>query len=100
MTESITLEERELIDLPQQPGRIIRHVGVRLDNDEAQEFISRDYRVFGDQSGPYLVVRLSSGQEYPIVSPIAPVDVTFRPIRWEVKAVDLSGIICWLEEVR
>lgn len=105
----VTLKERELIPIviPEEfraqykIGTLtnIRHFGVALDNDEAQAMYNKGWRVFGDEDGPYLVVRLKDYQAKPWgLYAQTPVDVTFRPVPWKLH--DKWGIICWFEEER
>lgn len=103
----VTLLQRELIpiEIPDEfraqyrNGMLtnIRHFGVALDNDEAQRMLAKDWRVFGDDRGPFLVVRLKDDQHYPWgLDAGTPVDVVFRPVPWVLR--DKSGIICWFEK--
>jgi hypothetical protein len=96
MSDVIELKNRQLVELPQIPVQYasIRHIAVALDNDEAQKFIDLDYRVFGDDQGPYLVVRIPDTYPAIIVMNLNDVDVKIRPKRWFMK--DESGVICWL----
>lgn len=95
--DTITLEHREIIDLPDveyPPFLGIRHFGVALDNDEAQKFIEKNYRVFCDDGGPFLVIRLRATQRFPIVVRKHDAEIEFSPVPWEIAG--RSGIICWL----
>lgn len=92
--EVIELKNRELIPLKPLPGFIIRHFGVALDHDEAQNFIARGYRVFGDENGPYLVIRVPARMRTPAHMDSFKYDVSFKPIPWELR--DERGVICWL----
>lgn len=96
--EIIELKNRSIIDIPPiDPQGIIRHFGVSLTTSEAQNFIAKDYRVFGDEDGPFLVIRLKAGQNWPFVMDKEDVDVRFSPIPWEVAGH--SGVICWMESI-
>jgi hypothetical protein len=101
MMDTIELKGRQLIDLPEPPPEFsnssIRHFGVALDHDEAQEFITQDLRVFGDEAGPYLVVRLRAEQYWPLVIGKERFDVTVEPRRWRLR--DDTGVICWLKHI-
>lgn len=97
--DTVELKDRELIDLPAMPDRIfasVRHFGVSLDNIEAQHFIRKGFRVFGDRKGPYLVVRIPAGRPWSLAIDEKGVDITFRPVRWTLRQE--TGIICWLAQ--
>ena len=96
--ERIKLEHRQIIDIPRGPNQVLtRTFGISLTAAEAQDFIARGYRVFGDDEGPYLMIRIDSTRGWPFVSDKNDVDVTFRPIEWAVNG--RSGVICWLEHI-
>jgi hypothetical protein len=108
MCESIKLENREVIELisggkSRSIGFLspesIRHFGVALTVDEAQEFIAREYRVFGDEYGPFLVIRLKASQALwaQLFFDGATVTVEFAPLMWRLH--NETGIICWLEKL-
>lgn len=98
---TITLKNREYIDLPKPSlgmgDPIIRHFGVSLDNIEAQAYIKMGLRVFCDEGGPYLVVRLRNTQNWPFIWNRKSVDVVIKPLTWWVGSE--SGITCWLERI-
>ena len=98
----VALLQREIFRLSDIPrpewAQTIRHFGVALDNDEAQEMLAKDWRVFGDERGPYLVIRLKAEQNYPWgLDAGTPVDIMFRPVPWKLRD-DRQGIICWFEK--
>lgn len=100
MYDEVELKDREIIEiLPHTNGNhrgsSLRSFGVALDNDEAQVFLEKDWCVFCDEEGPYLVVRAPSGQ--PLPSP-SRADVTFHPIPWVLNN-DWRGVICWMKDV-
>jgi hypothetical protein len=101
MPDVIELKNRQIVDVPVPPtgipGRFVRKFGVALDNDEAQDFIKNGLRVHGDENGPYLVVRLKSGQPWPLVMDKAHVDVAVEPRAWVMR--EETGIICWLKSI-
>lgn len=92
MTDMFELQDRQIIAVPGPPP--IRHIGVALDHDEAQAFIAKGFQVFGDEEGPYLVIRVRGGQVF--VADCHHATVTFEAIRWHLRD-ERSGIICWLE---
>lgn len=98
--EFLELKHREYIELPPPPiehGFIVRSFGVSLDNVEAQVYINCGLRVFCDEGGPYLVVRLRNNQNYPFIWNRKDVDVVVEPLTWRLR--DETGIICWLESI-
>jgi hypothetical protein len=98
--ELLELKNRQVVDLsevPQHWGTSYRHFGVALDNDEAQVYLKEGLRVFCDEGGPYLVVRLRADQHWPYVFHRNSVDVTVEPRRWTFR--DESGVICWMKNI-
>lgn len=95
--ERITLVDRTLIEIKDPPWSAVQHVGVSITNEEAQEFILKGYRVFGDDLGPYLVLRLRSDHRYNTWFTNDRATVRIRPIKWTMP--HQSGIICWLEGI-
>lgn len=95
---TIKLEGREIIEIQphERMAPSVRHFGVALGNDEAQDFLSRDWRVFCDEHGPYLVVRLGALDRWPLtVFDKKSVNVEFAPVPWYLNNHE-SGVICWL----
>lgn len=95
--ETIELNDREIFQIPDHPSfpSYVRHIGVSLDNEEAQKFIKESYRVFCDEGGPYLVLRVPRkfrGNLY--VVDTKHTDIKFTPIPWSVSY--MSGVVCWL----
>lgn len=101
MTNIIVMEDRQVINFEPHVEwlRPIRHFGISLDADEAQEFIGRGYRVFGDEFGPYLVIRLQAAQAWPFVIDRQKVKVEFEPREWHLTSSGETGIICWLRSI-
>lgn len=97
MLDTIELKDREVVNLPLNTHVPIRHFGVALDNEEAQDFVDQGLRVFGDDKGPYLVVRLKATMPWPIVWNRDRVDVVVNPQSWIFH--EHQGVICWLESV-
>lgn len=97
--EVVVLKGRELIYIePHQHSFSARHIGVSLSNEEAQEYVKRDWRVFGDADGPYLVLRVDRPElNLRTVVYYAQGDVKFCPVRWRLG--EESGVICYLRDV-
>lgn len=95
--ETFELKGREQIEIPPRRGWPVQHVGIALTNEEAQEFIAKNYRVFGDEEGPYLVTRFRRDRDYSLIYLDWKVDVVVRPIEWRFE--NQTGIICWLESI-
>lgn len=91
--ETVVLHDREIVELFPHPTSPIRGFGVSLDNEEAQDLIAKGYRVFCDEGGPYLVVRLRSGRKFPIFLDPKHVDIKIAPTPWLYH--NLTGVICW-----
>ena len=100
--EVMELKGRQLIDIPVRPKpfnpyQVVRHLAVALDNDEAQEFIDKEFRVFGDSQGPFLVIRIPAKMKgMPSFIDPTNVDVAFLPQRWSLREGSKSEVICWL----
>lgn len=101
--EGIKLEGRQLVDVPPTLHPLhrfgmVRYLGVALDNEEAEMYLDMGFRVFGDDQGPFLVVRIpDSVQGMPCFLNPNNVDITFLPKRWSLREGSQSGIICWLK---
>lgn len=98
--ESVELKGREIVDMgnshPMRRSGIV-HIAISISIEEAQEFIAKDWRVFGDSDGPYLVLRVPSGMT-PTYWSRNSVDVKFKPVPWRLWDTH-SGVICWLERI-
>lgn len=99
--ETFELKDRELIEIPPPPSwaPIGLSVGVALTNEEAQEFIAKEYRVRGDDKGPFLIVKLRKDRHYGLVWDSSSADVTVTPRRWYIIDRPDTGIICWAERI-
>lgn len=93
----IELRHTEIVDFPPHPWHVLRHFGVALDNEQAQQFIAEGLRVFCDEGGPYLVVRLPSDRPWPYVRNVKDVHIKIQPRRWVIH--NETGITCWLKEI-
>lgn len=102
----LVLLDRQLVDLPKMNPVLqewydemsFKHLGVSLGNEEAQTYLALDCRVFGDQNGPYLVVRVPYAKRNLGLIDAEHVDVTVMPRTWRLG--EKHGIICWLKEIK
>lgn len=97
MSQLITLEDRELVDVNVPAWVPHKYFGVSLDNEEAQDYLQLGLRVGGDKEGPYLLIRVHERQTRPLIDLVQKADVTFKPEPWQYYGG--SGVICWLEKI-
>lgn len=95
-------KDRELVVVqPSHPD--LKHFGVALDNEEAQELLNEECRVFGDERGPYLVVRVPAGVPMPFpIQDVEHVDVEVQPREWTIGngGNGRHGVICYLRSIQ